>query len=509
MVAILFSLPGLTQTQTAQLNGTITDPAGAVAPMASVTITHLSAGVLRTILSNETGNYVFTNLLPGLYSVAVSKEGFRKAISQPISLDVNQTAMLKVQLQVGAVSESVQVTGQATLLEATTAQLGTVITQEKIADLPLNGRNFSQLLILTAGATPVSVAQNSGGAQVQRVGTFVFPSINGQSNRSNSYTLDGVYNNGHYMGTYAIAPSVDALTQFKVQSHSDQAEFGGVSGGVVNIASKSGANAFHGGLYEFLRNDALDARGFFTSAKPPLRQNQFGGSLGGRIVKDKTFFFFSYEGYRQLNPSSALYLVPTPQELGGNFSASGRRIFDPYSTRPDPADTRRFLRDPFPNNIIPASKLNAATKAWADAVIPKPIDTGFPGFNGRNTSSQTAPSDQYNIRVDHHFSSSDFLWARYTWGQENLPADAARHPPLSTKTNTDSIEWLVSSEVNLYLRKLCHVPLLSSNPLRTFSSGLRRYVSSITSLSSFQIVIVPAAKIPFFLGGLDGWTANF
>ena len=165
-------------------------------------------------------------------------------------------------MQVGGVQQTVNVTAEAPLLESTGAQLGTVVTQQQIHELPLNGRNFTQLLTLTPGATPVSVGQNSGGAQVQRVGNFVFPAINGQSNRSNSFTLDGVYNNAPFMGTYAVAPSVDALNQFRVQSRSDQAEFGGVSGGIVNIVSKSGTNEYHGTLYEFLRNDVLDARGF-------------------------------------------------------------------------------------------------------------------------------------------------------------------------------------------------------------------------------------------------------
>ena len=151
---------------------------------------------------------------------------------------------------------------------------------------------------------------------------LVFPAINGQTNRSNSFTLDGVYNNGHFTGTYDIAPSVDALNEFKVQSHSDKAEFGGASGGVINIASKTGGNDFHGSLYEFLRNDKLDARGFFTAAKPKLRQNQFGGTAGGRVIRNKTFFFFSYEGFRQVAGSNQLSLIPTPAQIAGDFSGT-------------------------------------------------------------------------------------------------------------------------------------------------------------------------------------------
>ena len=419
LILALLLLAPAASAQNAQINGTVRDISGSVVPGCKVIATNTATQVSRTVESNEVGLYVISNLQPGPYILTASKEGFQKAATETITLSVNQTATVDVPLAIGAVTDSVHVSAESALLEATSAQLGTVVTEEKIADLPLNGRNFTQLLMLSPGASPVSTAQNSGGAQVARVGLTMFPAMNGQSNRSNAFLLDGVYNNGHYQGTYAIAPSVDALSEFKVQAHSDQAEFGGVSGGIVNIATKSGTNSFHGSAYEFIRNDALDARDFFTAKKPTLRQNQFGGTLGGPVRKDKTFFFFSYEGYRWKSPSSSLSLVPTPAELSGDFRTSTRQIFNPYTTRVDPANATRYLRDPFPNNVIPASLVNPATRAFADAVIPKPIDTGIPGYNARNTMPQTAPSDQYSIRIDHHFSSRDFLWGRYTWGTQD------------------------------------------------------------------------------------------
>ncbi|WP_321477961.1 TonB-dependent receptor [uncultured Paludibaculum sp.] len=421
VVALTISQPRLAaQTQNAELNGTVTDQVGALVPGAQILVINLDTQVPRAVESNVSGVFVAANLNPGRYQVKVRKQGFQESVVSDVTLDVNQRATLNFKLTLGAVSDSVQVSAEAASLEASNAQLGTVITQEKITDLPLNGRNFTQLLTLTPGATPVSVGQNSGGGQVQRVGTIVFPAINGQSNRSNSFTLDGVYNNAPWMGTYALAPNVDALTQFKVQSHSDQAEFGGVSGGVVNILTRGGTNQFHGGVYEFVRNDALDARGFFTASKPVLRQNQFGANLGGPILRDKTFFFFSYEGYRQKNTSSALTVVPTADQLGGNFSSSSRAIFDPFSTRPDPSNASKYLRDPFPSNRIPTSMLNSSIQQWAKAILPAPIDTGNPAYNSRNTAAQTFPADQYSLRVDHNFSQSDILWARYSWGTQDV-----------------------------------------------------------------------------------------
>jgi outer membrane receptor protein involved in Fe transport len=409
---------GFGQTQSASISGTVTDPAGAAVPGAKITITNTDTQVSRVAESNETGTYVVPNLLPGPYRIEVSKEGFQKAVST-VTLAVNQRATLEIALEVGAVSQTVQVSAEAAGLEANAAQVGTVVSEEKIVDLPLNARNFTQLLTLTPGAGPVSVAQNSGGGRTQNVGIRVYPAVDGQSNRSNSFLLDGVYNNSDIFSTYAIAPSVDALSQFKVQSHSDQAEFGGVTGGVVNIVSKSGTNRFHGTAYEFVRNDAFDARGFFTTAKPPLRQNQFGATLGGPVRHDKTFFFFSYEGYRRKQPASSLSLIPTPEQLTGDFSLLSRAIYNPFSTRADPANPNGFLRDPFPENKIPPNLINKSTQAWGQTIIPRPVATGVAGFNYRNDRPQTAPLDQYSFRVDHNFSPSDFLWARYTTDTQN------------------------------------------------------------------------------------------
>lgn len=414
-LAILAPELALTQTATAQLSGRVTDTTGAAVPQAEVTVTNVGTDVSRVTRSNDSGVYLVNLLSPGNYRLTVTKQGFEKSVSETIRLDVNQAATLDVSLALGQVTQSVVVSANAALLNTTDAQLGTVVTQEKISDLPLNGRNFTQLLSLTPGATPVSVAQNSGGGNVQKIGSFVFPAVGGQSNRSNMFTLDGVYNDSNWMGTYAIAPSIDAIAEFKVQSHSDQAEFGGVSGGIVNIATKSGTNAFHGTAYEFLRNDALDARGFFSPRKAPLRQNQFGATLGGPIIKDKTFFFFSYEGYRQTDRASSLYIVPTPAQLSGNFTGS-KPIYNPFTTMADPANPGHYLRAPFAGNSIPASLLDPADQAWAKAIIPAPVFTGNPAFNGINTTSESSPGNQYSLRIDHNFSPSNFFWARYTEG---------------------------------------------------------------------------------------------
>lgn len=417
---IALLLAPLAWAQDAELNGSVRDPTGAVVPNAEVRALNKGTGTNRTTKTNDSGLYVLQSLQPGAYEVEISAGGFKKFVRTDLELHVAQKATLDFTLEIGDVRESVSVTAGTETLETSTTQLGTVITPEKIVDLPLNARNFTELITLTPGAIPVSVGENNSPLFVAKVGQSYFPAVNGQSNRSNTFTLDGVYNNGNYGGTYAVAPNIDALSEFKVQSQSDQAEFGGVVGGVINVVTKSGTNEYHGTAYEFLRNDALDARGFFTAKKPPLRQNQFGATLGGPVRKDKTFFFFSYEGYRQINPTSSLTNVPTPQQLGGDFSAQSRPIFNPFSTRVDPTTPGRYLRDPFPGNIIPASMLNRSIQVWAKTVIPAPINTGFANFNMRNDDPQRSPFNQFNIRADHRFTQADSVWFRYTRGEQNL-----------------------------------------------------------------------------------------
>ncbi len=422
---LCLSEPAHAQGSKAQIGGTIQDSSHASVPGVKIVVRGALTGLHRETVSNELGVYTVPLLEPGEYAISISRAGFQTATRSGIRLDVNQMARLDFILQPGVVTETVEVQGGAPLVESTSAQLGTVVTEEKISDLPLNARNFTQLLTLTPGVSPISVTQNASGNEVQAVGIRVFPAVNGQTNRSNNFTLDGIVNNGHFTGTYAVAPSIDALNQFKVQAHSDLAEFGGGSGGIINISSKSGTNQFHGSLYEFLRNDKLDARAFFSAAKPSLRQNQFGATAGGPIFKNRTFFFGSYEGYRQLNASSRLTLIPTPAELNGDFRLERRAIFNPYSTRVDPTNANRFLRDPFPGQQIPRALFSPSTKALADSIIPAPIETGFAGFNTRNSDPQRFPADNFSARVDHQLSPSDFIWGRYTWGiQDQVSAEA-------------------------------------------------------------------------------------
>src|ERR1041384_1037705 len=423
----------------AALNGTIRDSSGAVIPDATLKLTNVNTGVAQPARTNNTGAYSFVNIPPGHYVLEATREGFRTERQPEFSLDVNQTATVNFVLQVGSPGEVVSVTTQAIQLEASTSELGTVVDTREVRDLPLNGRNFTELLLLTAGASPANPLQNAGGAP-GAIGSFAYPSINGQSNRSNMFLLDGVSNYGGLTDTNTVQPTIDDVLEFKVQSHNDEAQFGQVLGGIVNLATRSGSNTFHGSLWEFFRNDALDANNYFNP-KTDLKQNQLGAAIGGPVLfphyngRNRTFFYGSYEGFRRRGSSSLLYVTPTTAQLNGDFNAVSSQIYNPYSTQPDPANPGSFINSPFmcdgsgnalpvdssglqapgtPCNQIPTSLINASMLYYAQSLFPAAIDTGVPGFNGRDSTENIVRSDQMSARVDQQLGNSDRLFFRYT-----------------------------------------------------------------------------------------------
>jgi len=407
---------------TATLNGVVRDPSGAVLPQATVSLHNTDTGTERESRTNDSGLYVFVSVPPGEYLLKVAKEGFVTA-TQGLHVLVNQASIQDFTLRVGSTQQSVTVEASAVNLETGNATLGTVIESKQVMDLPLNGRNFTQLLALTPGVSPVSVAQNSGGAQAAPLGSFVFPAVSGQSNRSNYFLLDGIDDTDQVFTTYAVAPILDDIQEFKVQSHSDEAQFGGVLGGIVNVVSKSGSNNFHGTAWEFFRNTVLDAKNPLKGLSK-LEQNQFGANFGGPVIlpfyngRNKTFFFGSYEGFRRAQPSTgAFYNVPTPAELSGDFSAllqgpNPVQLYNPFTTRPDPANPGSFIRDPFSNNDI-SSVLNPGAVSLAQAVFPAPQPV-VNGFNGYDLRSNLTPQNQYSFRVDENFNPSNSVFFRYT-----------------------------------------------------------------------------------------------
>jgi len=245
LALLVFPSASWAQGSAASINGTVKDPTGAVVPEATITLTNTQTNVAQTAATNATGEYVIQNILPGSYLLKAAKEGFQTVTQPAITLEVNQTTTFDFTLPVGATTQTVTVEAAAAALETSTAEIGSVVTVKMVNDLPLNGRNFTQLLELTPGVSPISTAQNSGGWGGQPLGSYTFPSVNGQSNRSNLFLMDGVSNQGEFESTYNIAPQIDDIEEFKVQSHNDEAQFGGALGGIVNLVTKGGTNSVH------------------------------------------------------------------------------------------------------------------------------------------------------------------------------------------------------------------------------------------------------------------------
>jgi len=426
-VFMLVLLPfGLTaQSEKAQLTGNITDSTGALVAGVEITVTHVATGVKRTTMSNEAGSYTVPLLEPGQYTIHASKAGFRPVSRSGIELHVNQTARIDIALEVGPLTESVQVVAAAPLLQSATSDLGHVVENRQILDLPLNGRNTIALAALAPGIRPQGTF-GANPATVNYTGWGNF-SANGGIANINEILIDGASGTTAALNGVVYMPPVDATEEFKVQTNNFSAEFDRTAGGVINVNLKSGTNTLHGTLYEFLRNDRLDANDFFANRagkkKPVLRYNQFGASAGGPIRRDKTFFFGLYEGFRQRQGRVLTATVPTALERAGNFSqtrnASGivRTIYDPLSTRRT-ADGRGYLRDPFAGNTVPADHIDAVSARLSQFLWPPPNTPGAPFTNADNfstSSSQPTNEDQFTIKIDHQFNPSHRLSGSYSY----------------------------------------------------------------------------------------------
>ncbi len=439
LLAVVFGLVSATsahaQTATGEVGGTVTDPSGAAIPRASVTLSNENTKVIRTTLANQDGRFIFTNVLNGAYTVQVEATGFKKAEQKNVVVQVNQILALDYKLSIGNVEENVEVTASAVSLQTASSALGTVIDSTAVNDLPLNGHNFTQILTLTPGVTPVQNEQgaSSGSSYQQDVsipGTPTFrPNVNGQWNRSNLYYLDGLWNTTNVASGYAITPIIEAVEEFKVQSHNDDSEYGGSMGGTINLVSKSGTSSLHGQAWEDVRNNFFDARDPFLDAlstgPAPFHQNEFGATAGGPVFipkvydgRKRTFFFFAYEGWRYSKPDQTFYYVPTAAELSGDFSHSlvGQNIYDPSTLAPSETAPSGYTAQQFSGNMIPTARLNPLAVAFFTNYWDRPnySNPALPQYNAQNNAPLTDTSNTYQIKIDENLGSKDILSGRFT-----------------------------------------------------------------------------------------------
>lgn len=375
---------------TGAIAGVVEDETGAAIPGATVRAVNENTGIVSVTVSDTNGRFTFPRLLVGSYRIEAERESFRKFVTAGIKLDVDAAREARVVMQVGQVSETITVPGAVLQIETVGGALKEVVDQKRIEELPLNGRNALQLQLLIPGVNRAPGVPNLSANQ-----GF---SVNGARGLSNNYLLDGGDNNDPLGGSAAITPNPDALAEFSIHTNNFSAEFGRNMGGVINAVTKAGGNAFHGTLYEFIRNDALDARDFFALVKGKLRRNQFGGTIGGPIVRNHTFFFFSFEGLRERRGATfSSLVVPTAAERSGDFSASARKPNDPVTGQP------------FPNNRIPSSRFDPAAVKFLETFIPLPNSAGGGHIFNRPFNKD---GDQWVARGDHQLTANQRLFAR-------------------------------------------------------------------------------------------------
>lgn len=508
---------------TGSLTGTVEDRTGAVVPGASVTATSQGTGIARETKTDDSGRFLLPLLPIGVYTLRVSAPSFQPVEQKDLNLQVDESREVNFTLALAAVQQTMEVSASAVAVETSNASLGQVITSQQVAELPLNGRNFVQLATLTPGTVqetnPNSFFNGGGSSEVGIRGSFSL-SVGGSRPNSTDWLLDGVDNNELTAGGIAIVPDIDALQEFKVLTYTYSTEYGTRGGPTVLLTTKSGTNQFHGSLFEFLRNTSLDARDFFAPNRGEFKQNQFGGSLGGPIRKDKTFFFFDYQGKRTLQGITYLGTVPTLAERNGDFSEAFTgigQLYNPYSTRTDISGN--IIRDPFmcdaggnplptnPDgtqaagtacNKIPQSLINPIAQQMAN-FYPPPNISGTLVNDYSNVPVKQFKEGETDLRLDHNISSKDSLYARFSYDQatEFLPGGSPGYAEAgafaSTQSLTDHGRNAALSETHIF----------SPNTINKATFGFNRIFNHILSLGTgsceSQKLGIPGAN----LGGVS------
>ncbi len=480
VAAVLAAGAANAQRITASLLGDVTDKTGASVGGAKVVAKNVDTNTERSAETDERGSYRMDFVPTGRYDVSVEHSGFRRAAFRGVVLQVDQTVRIDAKLEVGEVVQEVSVEASVPLVQTDSSSISSVIERRQVQDLPLNGRQFLQLALLVPGAVPAP----PGGRQATERGTIGSAiNINGNREGSNLFLIDGTLNTDPNFNTFVISPNVDSIQEFRVETNSYSPEFGQQAGGQINLITRGGSNAFHGSAFEFLRNSALDAKNLFDRPAPnkipPFRQNQFGATLGGRVLRDRTFFFTSYEGLRVVRAQTALASVPQDALRRGDFS--GRRnaqgqltpIFDPATTRTNPGFDRsqpasptnpQYLRDPFAGNVIPGARIDSIARGILQYVDQPNVDT-LPLGLGRflNNEALRQEGDQFSVRVDQVVSSKDQLFGRYSYSNEALFAPGALtsqgvrrepKPQIATLGYTRTLSPTITNEARLGFTRL-------------------------------------------------------
>ena len=427
------------QSSTATLSGTVVDGNAAALPGTSITAVNVETGQRREVISKSDGTFTIPLLQPGRYTVTALLQGFAPTEIRDIVLNVNDERTLQIQLRIGQIEETVVVRAEASQVDTKTGTLKEVVAQERIVGLPLNGRNALQLQRLVPGA---------GGVVAPGQGQNESLSINGSRPNSNNYTLDGGDNHDPFFNTPSVFPNPDALQEFTIQTSAYSAAYGRNAGAVINAITRSGTNDFHGSLFEFLRDEKLNSRSLFATEIPPFKRDQFGGSFGGPIHRNQTFFFTAYQGWRERSaPGVITAIVPTAAQRAGDLSAFATPIIDPVT------------RTAFPGNVIPSNRLNQPVQRFLAAFVPLP---NGPGGLLATASDQGFDQDQIVTKIDHQWTGSNRLTSRVLYNTDRRSEAAGDIPGFLA--DTDYTNWNVSlSDTHIFSSRVLNVVRFTYN----------------------------------------------
>ena len=479
---------------TGQINGSVADSSGALLPGVTVEATNTATGAIRTAVTGADGLYTIPLLPPGDYTVKATLQGFRAAQRDGVRVTVTETARVAFQLEVGQLSETITVTAEATLVETSNATHGIVIDEQKIVELPLNGRNFTQLGTLIPGvvAPPGGLGGQSGDATPGGFGNATGGfNVNGMRNQSNNFLMDGATNNDTFNTGFVLRPPPDAIEEFKILTHAFQAEYGRNAGSVVNVVTKSGSNRLSGSVWEFNRDDALQARNYFApqnQPKPELKQNQFGAAVGGPLLRNRLFGFGYYEGYRNDSGVTQNIVVLSEAQRRGDFSG-GAAIRDPLTGQP------------FPGNIIPPNRISPSATQLLNDFVPLPNSPG-----NRYIVSPTVSDvrDQFGVRVDYHLGARQTILGRYMRSDTDrlTPRIVAPVDQRALATLQDALvshNFVISSNVINQAR--FSVNRISANPAVTSGLSPRSYGINFANTNPLAVGLPSIAVAGFFGGG--------
>lgn len=460
----------------ASVTGTVSDPQGNAMPGVKVTATNAGTGLVRSVVTDSHGVYLLNVLPVGTYNFSAAIQGFRESVISGVVLQVDQQARENFTLQIGALAQTVTVEGTAPVLQSETSSISQVVNNTEVVELPMNGRNLSQLALIVAGVSPANQTEAEAGS-ASTVQTF---SVAGAASNANSFLIDGVANTDDAIDNSSLHPSLEMVQEFRIETSTYSAEFGHYAGGQVNITTKSGTNKFHGTLFEFLRNQDLDAKNFFvlpTQAKPTLQRNQFGGSVGGPIWKNKLFFFFDYEGLRYRDGETGTGTVPTTAMIGGDFSAL-LVASNPY-THAVTQLINPYTGLPIPGNII--TTINPVGAAIA-ALFPAPNVPGASVNNYVVSPTLKQSDDEYNGRIDYQATTKDTVSGRLTYLREAVNQPYPLGSAVSPLEGYGSIQ--PSTQDNAFVGD---THIFSSSMINDFKLGFSRIVLSVANQNSSNV----------------------